>query len=208
MDSATITQTAAALESEVPRILEDIDISAMPQVVVTLYPSVDALRQAVGNQAGPLPSFTTGLVTGPTAIHIVSPNLSTTWAYADGVTAIVHEFAHCVSLVANPSVANNPRWLWESVALFEAGQLSDPGTLPYFAPGGTPPSLAQLNGFDNTIVYSVGATLGRFIVDAHGRDAYRQLIRTNGDLGRVLGATESAFLADWRAFVRDTFHVP
>ena len=207
MDSATIAQTAAALESELPRMLDDIGVSAMPQVVVTLYPSGEALRQGVGNTAGPIPAFATGLVTGPTSIHVISPNLSTTWAYPDGVTAIVHEFAHCVSLVANPSFANNPRWLWESVALFEAGQVTDPQTLPYFSAGGTPPTLAQLNAVDNTIVYTVGATLGRFIVDTRGREAYRELIRSNGDLSRVLRTTEPAFLADWRAFVRTVFQI-
>ena len=207
MDAGSITQTATAIETGVNRILEDIGVSAMPRVTVTLYPNGDALRQGVGNQAGPIPSFATGLVTGPTAIHIISPNLSTTWSYADGVTAIVHEFAHCVSLVANPSFANNPRWLWESVALFEAGQFTDPRTLPYFTAGGSPPSLAQLNSFDNTVVYSVGATLGRFVVDVHGWTAYRDLIRANGDLGVVLRTTESAFLADWRAFVRDVFPI-
>jgi hypothetical protein len=207
MDSATIARTAAALESEVDRIVLDIGVSAMPQVTVTLYPSGEALRQGVGNQAGPIPSFATGLVTGPTAIHVISPNLAATWSYADGVTAIVHEFAHCASLVANPSFANNPRWLWESVALFEAGQVTDPRTLPYFASGGIPPSLAQLNGFDNTIVYGVGATLGRFIVETHGWEAYRLLIRTNGDVGRVLSTTEPTFIADWRAFVREAFGI-
>jgi len=208
IDSSTIAQTAAAVESEVDRILGDIAVTAMPQVTVTLYPSGGALRQGVGNQAGPIPTFATGLVTGPTAIHIISPNVPATWSYADGVTSIVHEFAHCVTLVANPSFANNPRWLWESVALFEAGQYLDPRTLPYFTGGGAPPSLAQLSGFDNTTVYAVGATLGRFIVETRGLETYRLLIRSNGDLNRVLGTTEAAFLADWRAFVRDSFQVP
>jgi hypothetical protein len=206
MDSATIVQTAAALEAEADRILEDIGVTTMPRVSVTLYPSVDALRQGVGTTAGPIPSFATGLVTGPTAIHLVSPNLATTWSYTDAVTSLVHEFAHCVSLVANPSFANNPRWLWESVALFEAGQYNDPRTLPYFT--GTAPTFAQLNSFDNTIVYSVGATFGLFVVDIHGWDAYRQLIRSNGDLSRVLRTTEPAFLNDWRAFVRANFQIP
>ena len=47
------------------------------------------------------------------------------------VVAIVHEFAHCASMRVNPAIANNPRWLWETVALYEAGQIVDPRTLPY-----------------------------------------------------------------------------
>jgi hypothetical protein len=168
---------------------------------VTLYPNVDALRQAVAPLVGSIPSFATGLVTGADAVHILSPNVSATSSYSAGVTAIVHEFAHCVSLRLNPSFGNNPRWLWESVALFEAMQYDDSRTRPYVMTG-APLSLAQLSGFDNTIVYGVGAWLGLFIADTRGWDTYRALIRGNGDLGRVLDTTESVFLTEWTAFVR------
>jgi hypothetical protein len=207
LDAANVAQTAAAIESEHARITQDLNVAQMPTVVVTLYPNVDTLRQAVLPIVGPIPAFASGLVTAVDAIHIVSPNAASAGRYADAVVNIVHEFAHCVSLRVNPSFANNPRWLWESVALFEAGQYTDPRTLPYFSVGPLP-TLAQLNSFDNTIVYSVGATFGRFIVDTRGSDAYLALVRANGDLDRVLGTTEAAFLNEWRAFVRDSFHVP
>ena len=41
------------------------------------------------------------------------------------VSHLVHEFAHCVSLQVNPRIANNPRWLWESVAIYESRQSVD-----------------------------------------------------------------------------------
>ncbi len=76
--------------------------------------------------------------------------------------------------------------------------------LPYFRVGPLP-SLAQLNSFDNTIIYQVGATFGLFIVDTRGWDALRAMIRGNGDLGRVLSTTEPAFLDEWSRFVRSVF---
>jgi hypothetical protein len=201
IDAPSIAQTAATVENEHDRITADLGVTQMPTVVVTLYPDLDARRQAVSPIVGPLPSFASGLVTGVDAVHIISPNSTAAGSYSAAVTNIVHEFAHCVSLRLNPAFANNPRWWWESVALFEAGQFTDPRTLPYFTVGPLP-SFQQLNAFDNTIVYSVGAMLGRFVVNTRGWDAFRALVRTNGDLDRVLGTNEQAFLAEWAAFVR------
>ena len=206
LDSPTIAQTAAALEAEYDRVTADLGVTQMPKVVITLYPNIETLGQAVAPVVGALPSFAKGLVTGVDAVHILSPNLTATWAYADAVVNIVHEFAHCVSLRLNPTFANNPRWLWESVALFEAGQYTDFKSLPYFRAGPLP-SIAQLNAFDNTVVYDVGATFGLFVVDTRGWDAFRSLIRANGDVVRVLGASESAFLNEWASFVRGFFHL-
>lgn len=204
LDAASVSPIATAIEAEYQRILRDFNVTQMPTVTVTLYPTGQALSDAVSPIVGPLPSFAKGLVTGPTAVHILSPNLQSAWSYADGVRSIVHEFAHCVSLRVNPSFGNNPRWWWESVALFEAGQLTDPRTLPYFTRGPLP-TFAQLSSFDNTIVYEVGATIGRFVVATRGWGAYVALVESNGDVNRVLGLTERAFLDEWAAFVRASF---
>ncbi len=203
IDAATIAQTAAAVEAEFARITEDIGVTQMPTISITLYTTTEALRDAVSPIVGPLPSFAKGLVTGPQDVHILSPNLRSVWAYPDGVTNIVHEFAHCVSLRLNPGLGNNPRWLWESVALFEASQYDDASARPY-ANGTPPPSLATLSGFDNTLVYGVGAWLGLFIKETRGWPTYRALISANGDLARVLGISEAAFLTEWTAFLRRT----
>jgi hypothetical protein len=205
-DASSIAQTAAAVEAEFARITADLAVTQMPTVVVTLYGGADALRQAVAPIVGPLPSFAVGLATGVDAIHILSPNLAATWSYRDAIVSTVHEFAHCVSLRVNPGFANSPRWLWESVALFEAGQIPDPRTQIYFRSGPLP-SLAQLNAVENTMIYEVGGTLGLFIVETRGLETLRALIRANGDLRRVLGTTDAAFLDDWAGFVRSFYHI-
>jgi hypothetical protein len=150
---------------------------------------------------GAIPSFASGLVTGPGAIHVLSPSLSAQWSYESGVTAIVHEFAHCVSLRANPSIANNPRWLWETVALREAGQVSDPRSLAYMREL-RPPTLAELNRIEDTRVYEVGGLIGGFVVATWGEDALPALVRANGNLTAVLGVDEATFVGRWLAFDR------
>lgn len=200
MDAASVAQTADAVEAEYDRITGDLGVTQMPIVVVTLYPDLNSLSAAVAPVVGPLPSFATALVTGVDAVHSLSPNLASRWTYRDAVTAIVHEFAHCVSLRLNPSFGNSPRWLWESVALLEALQYNNARTFPIVT-NGPLPSLAQLNSFDNTVVYDVGAWLGHFIAERYGWETYRALIRANGDLS-VLSHTEATFLAEWAGFVR------
>jgi hypothetical protein len=194
LDGSTIVQTAAAIEREHARVTADLGVSDLPRVVVTLYPDHASLRAAVTPLVGTIPAFASGLVTGVDAIHIVSPNLTSAWPYVTGVASIVHELAHCVSMRVNPTIANNPRWLWESVALYEAGQYGDRRAARAFS--GTP-TLALLNDIDNTHVYEVGGSIGQFIVQTWGRDALVALLRTNGNLGAVIGLTDAEFIARW-----------
>jgi hypothetical protein len=200
MDAGTVAATAAAVEAHHARIVDDLGVPGMPPVRVTLYPDVDALRAGVSPIVGPVPAFATGLATGPADIHVLSPNQGARWSYPVGVTAIVHEFAHCASMRLNPSIANNPRWLWESVALYEAGEVVDPRTLGYMT-AGQPPTLAELNRIDDTRIYQVGGLMGAFVVETWGREALRDLVRTNGAL-QGLGVDEAAFASRWFEYAR------
>ena len=91
----------------------------------------------------------------------------------------------------NPTFANQPRWLWESVALFENGELVDPRTIPYLAQGRFP-TLGQLDADPNASrqVYEVGYLIGEFVVARAGRAGLLRLIRANGDV-TALGFAES-----------------
>jgi hypothetical protein len=153
-----------------------------------------------------IPAAASGLVTSDTAIHMMSPG-SPGWGPADLVaTNVVHEFAHCVSLRVNPRIANNPRWLWESVAVYEAGQQVDLRTLPYMA-ALTPPPFDTLNTFDNTRVYEVGYSIAEFVVARWGRAALVRLIALNGDTSAAVGVVRADFERDWFAFARERYHL-
>ena len=206
IDGSSITATATALERDYTRITTELAVRTTPRVNVFLYTTRDALRTAVRPMVGELPEFATGLVTGADAIHILSPNLTAVLSYVNGVENIAHELAHCVSLVINPRIANNPRWLWEAVAVYEAGQFVDPRSLPYLT-GGASLTLDSLNGFDNTRIYDVGYVMAEFILTRWGVDALVALIATNGDLAGVTGLSAAEFMTAWRGFVRSQYGV-
>lgn len=203
IDASTVAQTAARVEAERARIIRDLGVSAMGRVTVTLYPDQATLRAGVAPLVGAIPSFATGLVTGPYDVHIVSPNAQP-GSYDRVVVDIVHEFAHGVSLVVNPGFANNPRWLWETVALYEARQLVDPRGLGYMT-SLQPPTLAQLSEISDVRIYDVGALLGEFIVETWGQEALVRLVRTNGDLAAVLQIDAAAFVSRWMAYTRSRY---
>lgn len=203
LDTATIAQTAATVESNVARITASLGVADTLRVTVTLYADRAAMQEAVRPVAGTLPSFASGLVTGPDQIHIMSPNLGNVWTYDRAVTSIVHEFAHTVSLRVNPTFANNPRWLWESVALYEAGQFVDPRGLSYMT-SGQPPTFEQLNAIEDTRVYGVGYVIAEFIVTTWGEAGLIALVRQNGNPVAV-GATAEEFRGRWLTFLRDRY---
>jgi hypothetical protein len=201
LDAANIGSIAGSVEAEYPRILADLGVSTMPVVDVTFYADHAALQSAVGPIVGPIPAFASGLVTSPTQIHMISPNAPAGVPFAQAVTNLVHEFAHCVSLRVDPTFANDPRWLWEAVALYEAGQAVDLGSVPYMAEL-EPPSFAALDAVSDTRVYDVGYSIGEFIVDRWGTAALPALIAAHGDTAAVLGVALSDFEGEWLAFVR------
>ena len=193
VDDSVVTAAAAALEAEYPKVLADLGVALMPMVTITLYPDRAALVAAVGSRAGYIPSFATGLVTGVSEIHLVA-------AAGPLGTRLLHEFAHCVSMRANPSIPNNPRWLWETIAIYESESAASPRGVAIVT-GPNPPTLASLNVMDDPTIYDVAFLLGEFIVTAFGRPALLSLLGTNGDVPRVLGLSEREFEQRWISFV-------
>ena len=123
--------------------------------------------------------------------------------------AAVHEFAHVVSIGLNATIGNRPRWLWETVALYEAREFVDPTTLDYMRTGQYP-SLAELDspyGVSGR-VYQVGCVLGEYIVQSWGLDGLVRLIQHNGDLAAALGVTTAAFETGWHGFLHDKYGLP
>lgn len=200
IDTPTIVSSAALVEAEFNRIVSDLGVTSMPIVNVTFYRDQPSMQAAVQAAVGTLPANATGLVTGVDQIHLISFSVGGSQRQVE----LVHEFAHAVSLRANPTFGNRPRWLWETVAVYEARQAVDPRTLPYMT-ALAPPALAELSSFDNTRVYDVGYTIGEFIVSRGGPAALRALILNNGDTTATLGLPAPDFEREWFAFVRGRY---
>ena len=196
-DAESVRSIAAAADTGVPGIIAELGANEMPHVRVTYYQSQSAMADAVRPIVGSIPSFASGLVTSSRDIHLVV----STEVIARRTTTLLHEFAHCVSLHRNPSIANNPRWLWETLAIYAARDRSNAPRLAA-ALAGPQPTFPQLNSFDNTLIYDVGFSLGEFIVERGGIDALRALLISNGNTNAALGLSLDEFLAAWFTWAR------
>lgn len=204
LDAGNVADIAAAVEREYDRILGDLRAESMPPITVTFYTDHAAMEAATRAAAGPVPPWTAGLVTSASQIHLMSPNSPAWGPYSRMLSHLVHEFAHCVTLRVNARVANNPRWLWESVAIYEAGQSVDLRALPYMA-AHEPPTFASLDSVDNIRVYDVGYSIAEFVVARWGRGGLADLVHATGDTAAALGLPLDEFQREWFAFARQRY---
>jgi hypothetical protein len=204
LDTANIREVGGSLEANFERIVTDLQSGQLPVVNVHLYADGASLREAVKSSVPDLPSWAIGLATSVSEIHMLSPNFPKQ-NYQTMVRNLIHEFAHCVSLNINKSIGNNPRWLWESVAIYEANLPWDPNLLPYLK-NQHPPSLTELNQISNTNIYEVGYFIAEYIVASRGTAMLHALIKSNGDL-KALGMKEEAFTKEWFQFVKKKYGI-
>lgn len=202
-DSSVIRSLADSLEQHYQRITEHFVVDTMPKVNVYFYSTQEQLMEAVRPVVPDLPSWAIGLATASDQIHMLSPkHPNYDYGYMRGV--LVHEFAHSVTLHLRPNFGNNPRWLWESVAIYESGQFIHPNNLSYMV-NNAPPTLTQMNSFNNSFVYEVGYLIGEYIVAAHGYGVLKQLVMTNGNLSSTLGMTTAQFQTAWFNFAKNKY---
>ena len=201
-DGLTWDQVATSLnpmEAEYPRLTEDLQVPNPARVLVEVWASRTSFEAGMQTTLGVTYRGATGYVLGATGVRLLmNPNTA---------QESVHEFAHVLSLNLNATIANNPRWLWEAVAVYEAGQFVDPHSLPYLVQGDYP-TLDELNTAYNDgaqRIYEVGYLLSEFVVLRWGRSALVDLIRTNGDTAAVLGLSLADFQAAWQAYIVERY---
>jgi hypothetical protein len=201
LDEKNITQIADSLEAAYPRITSDLQSGELPLVTVHFYENQEGLKKIFPD----IPVWAIGQAISVSEIHMVSPN-NPKQDYQTMIRNVKHEFAHCVSLKINPTIANNPRWLWESVALYEGNLPWDSHMLPYLA-NHQPPTLEELNDINNPKIYQVGYFISQYIVETFGAGKLRSLIENNGDLKRSLNKNEKEFTEQWFAFVKNKYGI-
>jgi hypothetical protein len=200
-DQVVLREIADALEASYGRVTADLRTGDVAVVDVWVWQDQAAYYADMRRSLGQVYQGAAGWVRGAHAISILV--VSNTPLHA------VHEFAHVVSLAVNPTFANNPRWLWETVALFQNKQFVAPSSLDYLRTGRLP-TLADLNAdyADNRQIYEVGYVLGEFIVSTWGMDGLLDLIRANGAVERVLQISPTAFEERWHAWLRAHYLAP
>jgi hypothetical protein len=195
-DASVLQAVADALEANIARVAADLEVSDLRSTTVEVWTDAESYYRRMEATIGRRYTGSSGYVTSPANLSIL--------AGGNAARTATHEFCHCLSLRANPTIANNPRWLWETVALYENGEFVDPRTVSALRSGALP-TLAQLNSdFDTSqLVYQVGYVLGEFIVGTWGRDGLVRLVRLNGDVERALETAVPAFEARWHAFLQE-----
>ncbi|MGH7598222.1 MAG: hypothetical protein ACREOI_17855 [bacterium] len=168
-DRANIASVAQHLENNYSRVTGDLSAGNLPIIHIRFYSSQSMLHQTLNFPNSP--AWLVGAATARDQIHMMSPNAPNLGRSLDEMlTILVHEFTHCVTLNMVSSINNFPPWLWEGVALYEAGQFVHPNHLAYLV-NGNPPTLAGLNANwqTNTQIYDVGYLLVEYIVETWGK---------------------------------------
>lgn len=204
-DSLFMHEIADSVENNYQRILSDLMTDSVAKTIVHFYRSHEELANAVRYIVPNLPVWAVGLSTAKDTIHMLAPK-HPEQNYEFMLVVLIHEFTHCVTLNINPGFANNPRWLWESIALYEARQFIHPNQLPYMV-NHNPPTLSQLNNFNNTQIYEVGYLLSEYIVLNWDRQHLKDMILSNGNTQQTLGLTYSQFQFNWFEFVKNRYNI-
>lgn len=194
LSQADVAAVADRLEAEYGRIVGDLGVAQMPRVNVGIWADQQSFYQAMEALNGMVYFGAGGYILGPTGFRMLMTG--------DPGQIAVHEFVHVVTLNINRSFSNDPRWLWEAVAVFEAGEFVEPTSLSFMNPGSFP-TLAQLNvDYDQGYwIYQVGYVLTEYIVETWGFGAVISLIASNGDIQGTLGITEGEFEEGWHAWL-------
>ncbi len=119
----------------------------------------------------------------------------------------LHEFVHLVTLEVNPQFGNNPRWLWEAIAIYKSEEAWKYADKPHLIQGRFDTLTQNINaGFNESgAIYELGYTIGEYIDKTWGREAFSELINSNGNITALAGQSLDEIILDWKRFVEVTY---
>lgn len=195
-----VAHLQAALKDSRPMVLMALGLAELPSVTVQVWRDETQYQDAMEQTLGMRAPGSRGYVTGDSEIRLLFHRRLSAQREA------VHEFVHAATLQLNSNFGNNPRWLWESVAQYLAGEFIDPRTVEQFQSGQCP-SLETLNSpFDRGgSIYQSGYLLGEFIVTRWGAPSLPELVSSNGNIEAEFDITETEFETRWCTFVQGKY---
>jgi hypothetical protein len=184
-DKHFIDSLTTNLEGKYNKILADFNLKSLPLTKVKIYSDLKTFHLAINSPGAPPQVLATAF--GKNEFRMASP---TTWGDEAGtmIQNIIHEFTHCVHLNIDYS-PNNPRWLWEGVAMYEADWFLNPGEIEQIKKREFP-ALKDLN---NGLEYMLGYVIIEAIKDKWSFSAVINLIKNQGNTQKVLGITDKEF---------------
>jgi hypothetical protein len=184
-DSTTADSIAAGFEKNYTRILADLKLTSIPTVTVRIYPDLPSFHKGINFPDAPNQVLATAF--GKDDIRMVSPHNAGPEAWMLAYAA-PHEFTHCVHLNIDYA-PNNPRWLWESLAQYEAQWFFNPNDLDFIKKKEYP----KLSDLNNGLEYMLGYTIIEAIHALWGQDAILQLIKHRGNPQNALNLNQQTF---------------
>ncbi len=207
------------LEENYYRITEHLQAPKQPIVQVYIHPNNEEFQREVGFDAY-------GAIKGVDSLHLLYTGFPFSLMMSIEEIAI-HEFTHNVTLnmliqdaISSGKISSSigfdslysqedkrfdevyPRWLWESIAVYEADQINIFSLYMSLKDGF--PTLEALNE-PNNLVYNVGYTLIDFVIQHWGKEKLLNLIKSNGDIKSILDLTDKDFENQWELYVKDKF---
>lgn len=185
VDSTNIDLIAGKLEADYSRILKDLKVKNIPVITVRIYPTLKSFHHGIN-----FPNAPDNIL----ATAFGKDDLRTTSSKAPGIDSamivqgLAHEFTHCVHLNIDYS-PNNPRWLWEGIAMYESNWFFDPKEIDIIKNKQFP----QLASLSNGMEYMLGYVIIEAIKDIWGFNTVITLIRKRGNIQATLKLTPDQF---------------
>lgn len=184
-DGPSIDRLIEQLEGNYDRILKDLKVSAIPAITVRIYPDIPSFQKGINFPNAP--DFIQATAFGKTDFRIVSP-AATSLDSSSYLKGAVHELTHCIHLNIDYA-PNNPRWLWEGLAMFESGWSFDPKEIDIIKNKQFP----HLSELGNGMEYMLGYAILEAIKEIWGQDIIISLIKKRGNVKEVLNLDMNEF---------------
>lgn len=174
------------------------------------------------NEATGLKENTKGTSRGPNEFHFVWTNWFNSIFPDDPLKTALHEFTHCVQLnilidKAKDTIitqdrltfekefdkkfkAEYPRWLWESISIFEAGEVN---SLSVKYAKSKNLTLEELNKSNQ--IYNIGYTIIEYMTQKWGKDSLPKVIASFGNIEKALNIKPEEFEKGWIAFLEEKY---
>ncbi|MFO1368448.1 MAG: hypothetical protein U1F46_05580 [Marinagarivorans sp.] len=199
LPKSIVSNIHEALKDKKAELLNEFNLSTMETVTVRIWGDQEAYlseqERALGKRypgSGGYVTLKNGSKPGELRLFGGDKNISNT---------ALHEFVHLVTLELNPSFANNPRWLWESIAIYKSEQHWKYAKKPGLTRNRFEYMSQSLMMGDTGSIYEIGYTIGEFIENSWGNEAFSLLIKSNGDFISVTKKPIDQIFLEWKEFV-------
>lgn len=184
-DSKSVDSIAVDFEKNYKKILDDLKLKEMPRVTVRIYPGLESFHKGINFPGAPNNILATAF--GKDDLRMVSPENAGPEGWMLSHVA-PHEFTHCVHLNIDYA-PNNPTWLWEGLAQYEAQWFFNPADLEFIRNKEFPSFVDLHSGLD----YMLGYVIIEAIKDIWGFDTVLSLLKSRGDTELVLNRDQKSF---------------